>query len=95
MTQRQLAVIIIIIIGFRQSPLVSNLCCDARVNTHTVALCCTSESSVRTKREKHDLDYKKQVLSLAKQHRSAADMHNINRYHMPANDKVVVTVTSV
>jgi len=48
---------------------------------------------VRTKREKHDLDYKKQVLSLAKQHRSAADMHNINRYHMPANDKVVVTVT--
>jgi len=43
---------------------------------------------VRTKREKHDLEYKKTVLSLAKQHRSASDMEKVDRYYMPADDKV-------
>ena len=46
------------------------------------------ESSVCSKRERHDLDYKKKVLSLAKQHRSASDMEKVDRYYMPADDKV-------
>ena len=50
--------------------------------------CVRSESSVRSKREKHDLEYKKKVLSLAKQHRSASDMEKVDRYFMPADDKV-------
>jgi len=48
----------------------------------------TSESSLRTKREKHDLNYKKTVLSLAKQHRSASDLEKVDRYYLPADDKV-------
>jgi len=48
----------------------------------------TSESAVRTKRERHDLDYKKTMLSLAKQHRSASDLEKVDRYYMPADDKV-------
>jgi len=58
---------------------------------HFAAVLCvgvTSESTVRSKREKHDLDYKKKVLSLAKQHRSASDMEKIDRYYMPSDDKV-------
>ena len=46
------------------------------------------ESSVRSKRERHELDYKKKVLSLAKQHRLASDMEKVDRYYMPTNDKV-------
>ena len=47
-----------------------------------------SDSTVRTKREKHDLAYKKTVLSLAKQHRSASELEKVDRYYMPADDKV-------
>ena len=43
---------------------------------------------MRTKREKHDLDYKKTVLSLTKQHRSASDLEKVDRYFIPADDKV-------
>jgi len=49
-----------------------------------------SDSGVRTKREKRDLDYKKTVLSLAKQHRSASDLEKVDRYYMPADDKVAL-----
>jgi len=47
---------------------------------------------VRTKRERHDLDYKQTVLSLAKQHRSASDLEKVDRYFMPADDKVSLVV---
>jgi len=43
---------------------------------------------VRTKREKHDLEYKKTMLSLAKKHRSASDMEKVDRYYMPSDEKV-------
>ena len=36
-----------------------------------------------TKREKVDLEYKKKVLTLAKEHKRAAEIEKVNRYYMP------------
>ncbi|XP_066295564.1 pre-mRNA-splicing factor ATP-dependent RNA helicase DHX16-like [Branchiostoma lanceolatum] len=40
-----------------------------------------------TAREKKELDYKKKVLSLAKEHKKAGDVEKVNRYYMPEDKK--------
>ena len=50
--------------------------------------CCHSDSSKLTKHEKKNLDYKRKVLSLAKEHRSAADLERVDRYYMPRDNIV-------
>lgn len=39
-----------------------------------------------TDRERRDLEYKKTVLKLAKEHRSAGDVEKVNRYFIPKED---------
>jgi len=39
-----------------------------------------------TDRERRDLEYKKKVLLLAKEHRSAGDIEKVNRYFIPKED---------
>ena len=39
-----------------------------------------------TKKEKQDLEYKKTVLRLAKEHRDAKDIEKVNRYYIPKDD---------
>lgn len=39
-----------------------------------------------TEREKRDLEYKKKVLKLAKEHKSAGDIEKVNRYFIPKED---------
>ena len=40
-----------------------------------------------TEREKRDLDYKKKILRLAKDHKSAGDVEKRNRYYIPKEDE--------
>lgn len=47
-----------------------------------------SESSKLTAREKRDIEYKRKVLTLAKEHRSASEMEKVDRYYMPRDDVV-------
>ena len=49
-----------------------------------------SESSKLSKREKIDLEYKRKVLTLAKDHRNASEMEKVNRYFIPKDDVVSV-----
>ena len=39
-----------------------------------------------TSREKKDLEYKKTVLKLAKEHRSAGELEKVDRYYIPRDD---------
>ncbi|XP_053376709.1 pre-mRNA-splicing factor ATP-dependent RNA helicase DHX16-like [Mercenaria mercenaria] len=39
-----------------------------------------------TEKEKHELEYKKKVLKLAKEHKSAGDKEKVNRYFIPKED---------
>ena len=39
-----------------------------------------------TKREKHDISYKSNVLKLAKEHKAAKDIEQIDRYYLPKDD---------
>ena len=39
-----------------------------------------------TKREKAELDYKKKMLKLAKEHEQAGEVEKVNRYFMPKDD---------
>lgn len=41
-----------------------------------------------TKAEKQNLEYQKQLLALAKQHKKAADLEKVNRFHMPKDNEV-------
>ena len=41
-----------------------------------------------TKREKADLDYKKNILKLAKEHEKAGEIEKVDRYYMPKDDVV-------
>ncbi|XP_043238204.1 pre-mRNA-splicing factor ATP-dependent RNA helicase DHX16-like [Amphibalanus amphitrite] len=45
------------------------------------------EESTLTEREKRERDYKKRVLSLAKEHEKARDLERVQRYHMPEDMK--------
>ena len=40
-----------------------------------------------TKKEKQDLEYKKTVLKLAKEHRDAKEVERVNRYYIPKDDE--------
>lgn len=40
-----------------------------------------------TKKEKQDLEYKKTVLKLAKEHRDAKQIEKVNRYYIPKDDE--------
>ncbi|XP_053377827.1 pre-mRNA-splicing factor ATP-dependent RNA helicase DHX16-like isoform X1 [Mercenaria mercenaria] len=40
-----------------------------------------------TEEEKHELEYKKKVLKLAKEHKSAGDMEKVNKYFIPKEDE--------
>ena len=40
-----------------------------------------------TEREKRDLDYKKKVLKLAKEHKTAGGVEKANRYYIPKEDE--------
>lgn len=43
-----------------------------------------------TKAEKQNLQYKKEILTLATEHKKAADMERVNRFYMPSeNEKIV------
>lgn len=39
-----------------------------------------------TKREQDDIEYKKKVLKLAKEHRAAGEIEKIDRYYIPRDD---------
>lgn len=39
-----------------------------------------------TKKEQKDLEYKKRVLELAKEHRAAGDVEKVDRYYIPRDD---------
>ncbi len=41
-----------------------------------------------TKREKSDLDYKRKILTLAKEHEKAGELEKVDRYYMPKDDVV-------
>ena len=41
-----------------------------------------------TKREKADLDYKRKILKLAKEHEKAGELEKVDRYYMPKDDVV-------
>lgn len=45
------------------------------------------DSSQLTEREKRERDYKKRVLSLAKEHEQARELERVQRYHMPEDVK--------
>ena len=53
-----------------------------RIHHHSF---CLSLSRL-TKKEKQDLEYKKTVLRLAKEHRDAKDIEKVNRYYIPKDD---------
>lgn len=40
-----------------------------------------------SKKEKQDLEYKKTVLKLAKEHRDAKEIEKVNRYYIPKDDE--------
>lgn len=40
-----------------------------------------------TKREKEERDYKKQLLTIAKEHEKARELERVQRYHMPQDMK--------
>jgi len=41
-----------------------------------------------TKAEKQNIAYKKEILTLATEHKKAADMERVNRFYMPSENEV-------
>ena len=41
-----------------------------------------------TKREKADLEYKRKILTVAKEHQKAGDIEKVDRYYVPTDDVV-------